>query len=197
MGSVLAMLTLYDAARCPYCARVRIVLAEKDVEYEAIAIDLADRPAWIYEKNSTGRVPVIEEDGWVLPESSVIMEYLEERYPEPPLLAADPADRALARLWIFRHDDFTQPYYALRRGEDDAAPRFAEQQVRLDAALEQRPWLGGGEFGLADAGYVPWVLRARDLLGVELDPYPALSGWLERLLARPAVAAEAEVVAAL
>jgi len=197
VGSVLAMLTLYDAARCPYCARVRIVLAEKDVEYEAIAIDLADRPAWIYEKNSTGRVPVIEEDGWVLPESSVIMEYLEERYPEPPLLAADPADRALARLWIFRHDDFTKPYYALRRGEDGAELRFAEQLARLDAALEQRPWLGGAEFGLADAGYVPWLLRARDLLGVELDPYPALSGWLERLLARPAVAAEAEVVAAL
>ena len=52
------MLTLYDAARCPYCARVRIVLAEKGVEYEAIEIDLTDRPAWIYEKNATGRVPV-------------------------------------------------------------------------------------------------------------------------------------------
>ena len=61
------MLTLYDAARCPYCARVRIVLAEKDVEYEPVEIDLTDRPAWIYEKNSTGRVPVLEEDGWLLP----------------------------------------------------------------------------------------------------------------------------------
>ena len=58
------MLTLYDAARCPYCARVRIVLAEKGLEYETVAIDLADRPAWIYEKNATGRVPVIEEDAW-------------------------------------------------------------------------------------------------------------------------------------
>jgi RNA polymerase-associated protein len=191
------MLTLYDAARCPYCARVRIVLAEKDVEYEAIEIDLADRPAWIYEKNSTGRVPVIEEDGWVLPESAVIMEYLEERYPEPRLLAADPADRALARLWIFRHGDFTTPYYALRRGDDGAVARFAEQLVRLDAALAARPWLGGAEHGLADAAYVPWVLRARGLLGVEFDPYPALDGWLERLLAQPAVAAEAAVVATL
>ena len=102
---------------------------------------------------------MIEEDGWVLPESAVIMEYLEERYPEPPLLAADPADRALARLWIFRHDDFTRPYYALRRGEDGAEPRFAEQLARLDAALEVHPWLGGAEFGLADAAYVPWLLR--------------------------------------
>ena len=191
------MLTLYDAARCPYCARVRIVLAEKDVEYEAIEIDLADRPAWIYEKNSTGRVPVIEEDGWVLPESAVIMEYLEERYPEPALLAADPADRALARLWIFRHDDFTKPYYALRRGEEGALPRFQEQLGRLDAVLETVPWLGGTEYGLAEAAYVPWVLRARDLLGVALDRYPAVTAWLERQLARPAVAAEAEVVAAL
>jgi RNA polymerase-associated protein len=191
------MLTLYDAARCPYCARARITLAEKDVEYEAIEIDLSDRPAWIYEKNATGRVPVIEEDAWLLPESAVIMEYLEERYPEPPLLAADPADRALARLWIFRHDDFTRPYYALRRGEDGALPGFMTQLTQLDGALAARPWLGGSEYGLADIAYVPWVLRARDMLGVPLDRHQALAAWLERLLERPAVAAEAGVVAAL
>ena len=191
------MLTLYDAARCPYCARVRIVLAEKDIEYEAIEIDLSDRPAWIYEKNSTGRVPVVEEDAWVLPESAVIMEYLEERYPEPALLAADPADRALARLWIFRHDDFTKPYYALRRGEDGATAGFDAELEKVDAALGQQPWLGGSEYGLADIAYVPWVLRARDMLGVSLERYPAVGAWVEALLARPAVAAEAELVAAL
>jgi len=189
------MLTLYDAARCPYCARVRIVLAEKRVEFETIEIDLSDRPAWIYEKNSTGRVPVIEEDGWVLPESAVIMEYLEERYPEPALLAADPADRALARLFIFRHDDFTRPYYALRRGEDDAEARFDAELAKLDTVLQVRPWLGGAEYGLADVAYVPWVLRARDMLGVPIAG--AVADWVERLLERPAVAAEAQLVAAL
>ena len=191
------MFTLYDAARCPYCARVRIVLAEKDVEFETIEIDLADRPAWIYEKNSTGRVPVIEEDGWLLPESAVIMEFLEERYPEPQLLAADAADRALARVWIFRHDDFTKPYYALRRGEDDAAPRFDAELGRLDAALTLRPWLGGSEYGLADIAYVPWVLRARDMLGVALEGFPAVTAWLEQLVERPSIAMEAELIAAL
>ena len=191
------MLTLYDAARCPYCARARIVLAEKGVEYETIEIDLGDRPAWIYEKNSTGRVPVLEEDGWLLPESAVIMEYLEERYPEPPLLAADPADRALARLWIFRHDDFTKPYYALRRGDDGAAALFDAELGRLDTALTQRPWLGGADYGLADIAYVPWVLRARDMLGVALDGFPAVAAWVGRLVERPAVAGEAEVIAAL
>ena len=191
------MLTLYDAARCPYCARVRIVLAAKDIEYEAIEIDLSDRPAWIYEKNSTGRVPVVEEDAWVLPESAVIMEYLEERYPEPALLAADPADRALARLWIFRHDDFTKPYYALRRGDEGAVEGFAEQLGRLEAVLAARPWLAGGEYGLADIAYVPWVLRARDMLGVSFEACPAIAAWVDRLLAHPAVAAEAELIAAL
>jgi glutathione S-transferase len=191
------MLTLYDAARCPYCARVRIVLAEKNIEYEPIEIDLTDRPAWIYEKNATGRVPVIEEDGWLLPESAVIMEFLEQRYPEPPLFTADAADRALARLWIFRHDDFTKPYYALRRGEDDAAERFDVELAKLNVALTQHPWLGGSEYGLADIAYVPWVLRARDMLGVSLERFPAVPTWLDRLVERPSIAMEVDVVAAL
>jgi glutathione S-transferase len=197
VGSLGRVITLYDAARCPYCARVRIVLAEKDVEYEAIEIDLQDRPAWIYEKNVTGRVPVIEEDAWVLPESAVIMEYLEERYAEPALLAADPADRALARLWIFRHGDLTGPYYALRRGEEGARERLDAQLARLDGALSLRPWLGGADYGLADIAYVPWILRAQSMLGVDLDAHPALAAWVARLLDRPAVAAEAGIVAAL
>ena len=197
MGGGVSALVLYDAARCPYCARVRIVLAEKGIEYEVVEIDLSDRPAWIYEKNATGRVPVIEEDGWVLPESAVIMEYLEERYPEPALLAADPGDRALARLRIFRQDELTSPYYALRRDEDGARERFDAALARLDALLAATPWLGGGDYGLADIAYVPWLLRARDMLGVALDPYPAVCDWLARLEQRPAVAAESSVVAAL
>jgi glutathione S-transferase len=190
-------LTLYDAARCPYCARVRIVLAEKGVDYETVEIDLRDRPSWIYEKNSTGRVPVLEEGEWVLPESAVIMEYLEERFPEPALLPADRADRARARLRIFRMNELTDPYYELRREEDGARERLDRQLSRFDAALAESLWLGGSQYGLADIAYVPWLLRARDLLGVELEAFPAVTGWLERLLERPAVAAEEDVVASL
>jgi glutathione S-transferase len=190
-------LVLYDAPRCPYCARVRIVLAEKGIEYEVVEIDLSDRPAWIYEKNPAGRVPVIEEDGWTLPESAVIIEYLDERYPEPALLAVDPADRALTRLRIFRDGDLTSPYYALRRGADGARERLDEALRRLDSQLAAAPWLGGRAYGLADIAYVPWVIRSRDMLGVGLDPYPALEDWLARLDERPAVAAETAVVATL
>jgi glutathione S-transferase len=192
------VLTLYDADRCPFCARVRIILAEKGIEYEAVVIDLADRPAWIYAKNPVGKVPVLEEDeGLVLPESAVIMEYLDERYPEPPLWPPDPAERALGRLWLDRFDDrLGDAYYALRRGEEGARERLERKLVDLARALEGSPFMSGRRYGLADIGYVPWILRARANLGVDLEPFPALAGWLERLGERPAVAAELELAAA-
>jgi RNA polymerase-associated protein len=191
------VITLYDADRCPYCARVRIVLAEKGVEFETVAIDLAERPAWIYEKNPTGRVPVLEEDTFVLPESAVIDEYLNERYPDPPLLPADPGERGLARVLIFRFDDLSKPYYALRRGEDGARERLEAQFAKLDGLLEAQPFLTGSAFGLADVAYVPWILRARDRMDVDVEPFPALIDWVARLSERPSVASEIDVVAAL
>lgn len=190
-------LRLIDAPRCPYCARVRIVLAEKGVPYETVVIDLDDRPAWLYELNPVGRVPVLDEDGWALPESAVINELIEERYPEPPLLPADPAARAAARLAIFRYEDFTRPYYALRRGQEGAEVAFADALAALDATLAGTPYLTGAAFGLADAAYVPWVIRARDLLGVSLASYTHLDAWLAGLAERPSVAAEIDLVAAL
>jgi glutathione S-transferase len=192
------MLTLYDAARCPFCARVRIVLAEKDVPHDVVAIDLDDRPAWIVEKNPpAGKVPVLEEDGWVLPESAVIDEYLDERYPEPSLLPADPAERAAARFLVFRFDEFQKPYYALRRGEAGAGDAFRGKLAWLDDLLDAMPYLTGRAFGLADVAYLPWVIRARELLGLELEEFRALSGWLDRVAERPSVRAELETVALL
>jgi glutathione S-transferase len=188
-------ITLYDAPRCPYCARARIMLAEKGVEFETVEIDLSDRPAWLYEKNPAGRVPVLEEDDRPLPESAVIMEFLEERYPEPSLLPADPADRAHVRCLIYRDDELTDPYYAFRRGE--GFEDFDRVLRRFDAMLAERQYLGGDQYGLADIAFVPWILRARDMLGVDFEPYPALMDWLARLEERPAVAAEAGIVAAL
>jgi glutathione S-transferase len=187
---------LYDAARCPYCARARIVLAEKGLGYETVEIDLSDRPAWLYEKNPRGKVPVLEEeDGFVLPESTVIMEYLNERFPEPALWPADPGERAVGRLWLDRFDDrLGRDYYAQRRGEESA---LDQRLAELDTALEAQAFISGREYGLADIGYVPWILRARSNLGVDLEPFPALSAWLERLSSRPAVAAELELTAAL
>ena len=191
------MITLYDAGRCPYCARVRIALAEKGIEYETVEIDLDDRPAWIYEKNPLGRVPVLEEDTFVLPESAVINEYLDERYPEPALWPADPGERAFGRLLVFRFDQLSKPYYALRREEEGAQERLDAELAKLNAALDARPYLTGREFGLADIAYVPWILRARDRMEVDLERFPALAEWVGRLEQRPSIAAELDVVASL
>lgn len=173
---------LVDAPRCPYCARVRIVLAEKGIEYEAVEIDLGDRPAWVYELNASGRVPILE-DGFVLPESAVIMEYLEERYPDRPLLPDDHAGRARARLLVHRFDAVLgREYYAYRRGEaNELAARLEELEV--------------GQSLFADVAYAPWVIRARDMLGVRLPPH--LAAWLSQLELRPPVAAEVATVAEL
>jgi len=173
---------LIDAARCPYCARVRIVLAEKGVEYETVEIDLSDRPDWVYELNATGRVPILD-DEFVLPESEVIMAYLDERFHEPPLLNGNLQERALARLRVHRFDSsLGDDYYAFRRGDANELP------TRLEA-------LQVGESLYADIAYVPWVIRARDLLGVELPE--RLERWLADLGRRPSVAAEIDVVRSL
>ncbi len=161
-------------------------------------IDLADRPAWVYELNPIGKVPVLERDGWVLPESAVINEYLEEVFPEPALLPADPTQRANARLLIFRHDDFTDPYYALRRKEVGAEVAFAGELEALDATLA------------ADALSHRAGVRPR---GHRLRPVGAQGARPSRCLARvvlrrsstglpacperPSIQAELEVVAAL
>jgi glutathione S-transferase len=173
---------LIDAPRCPYCARVRIALAEKEIEYETVEIDLSDRPSWVYDLNVTGRVPILD-DGFNLPESEVIMAYLEERYPHAPLLPEDPAERARARLLVHRFDaNLGADYYAFRRGDENELP------AKLEA-------LDVGESLYSDVAYVPWVIRARDMLGVEL---PArVAEWLAELEQRPSVAAEVEVVRSL
>jgi glutathione S-transferase len=171
---------LVDAARCPYCARVRIVLAEKRLDHEVVEVDLRDRPQWLLELNPPfGRVPVL--DG--LPESEVIMELLEELHPEPALLPADPRERARARLQVHRFDaSLGDDYYAYRREEpNDLARRLAELEL--------------GRSLFADIAYLPWVVRCRDMLGIDL---PArLADWLAGLEQRQSVAAEVAVVRAL
>jgi glutathione S-transferase len=173
---------LYDAARCPFCARVRIALAEKAIDYETVEIDLRQRPEWIYDLNPSGKVPVLD-DGFVLPESAVIMEYLDDRYPNHALLPSDLGARAEARLSVFRFDELLgDDYYAFRRGDENA----------LEARLVSLP-VGNSLF--ADIAFAPWVIRARDLLGIKLPA--TLGSWLEQLEERPSVAAEVAIVKGL
>jgi glutathione S-transferase len=174
---------LIDAARCPYCARVRIALAEKGLEVESVAVDLSNRPQWLVDLNPPrGRVPVLD-DGFTLPESEVIMAYLEERYPEPALLPNDLPERARARLLVQRFDEnLGNDYYACRRGDDnDLVGRLERLEIRQSI--------------FSDIAYVPWVIRARDMLGVELPQ--RIADWLGELEQRPSIAREIGVVQTL
>ena len=101
----------------------------------------------------------------------------------------------LPRLEPRRHfdDRLGAAYYAARRG--DGPEELDERLDDLDRTLEAQPWLSGREYGLADIGYVPWILRGLERFELELGP--ALADWLERCSARQAVAEERAVVAAL
>jgi RNA polymerase-associated protein len=128
------------------------------------------------------------------------MEYLEERFPEPPLMPADSAGRALVRLRLERFEQaLGSPYYALRRERSSDSARAG-----LDAALDelanllaQQPYLSGDDYGLADCGYLPWLFRAEASLGLDVRARPPLSAWLDRVEQRPAVAQERELVGGL
>ena len=176
---------------------MRIVLAEKGIPYDPVEIDLADRPAWLYEKNPVGKVPVLEEDGWVLPESAVISEFLNERYPEPPLWPDDPGERAAGRLLVFRFDDFSKPYYAFRRGEDgahaSASRRSSASSTRCSRARRGSP---GESSGLPTSRSSPGWCGPATCSGSRSSVAGA-RGWLDRASERPSVAAELELVASL
>ena len=193
------MLTLFDAPRCPYCARVRIVLAEKGVPYETVTVDLENRPARLLEHNPPhGRVPVLEEDGWVLAESAVIDEYLEERYPGSAAASGRPG-RARGGPPRRCSGSTTWASRTTRSGGTSAARTqlLADALAHLDGVLAATPFLTGRAFGLADIAYLPWLLRLRDLMGVSLDPHASLARWVDACTERPSVAAEIETVASL
>ena len=117
---------LYGANVCPFVHRVRLVLAEKKLEHEYVAIDLANKPSWYHEVLPTGRVPLLEDEGFRLWESDVVSEYLEEAYPERSLMPSDPGERALLRMHVaWCSSRFVPAFYKLLAGQD---PEEQEKQ---------------------------------------------------------------------
>jgi RNA polymerase-associated protein len=195
------VLTLYDALRCPFAARVRIVLAEKGVHHTTVPISLDDRPSWMYEKNPPdGLVPVLEDEGEALHlvESHAIMEYLEERFPKPSLLPVDLRERAQVRAAIQQSTRLGSASYDLYRNHPGASRDRLEAELNaLNEILKGMPYAACSTYTLADVAYVVVVLRAERRLGVDIGRYGEVNAWLERLRKREAIAAEVDVVAGL
>jgi glutathione S-transferase len=183
------VITLMSATRCPYCVRTRLVLAEKGIEHELDEIDLSNRPPILRARNPRNKVPVLIHDDLVLAESAVINEYLDEVFPDPPMMPSSPAERALVRRLIVGFEDLTDAYYAYRRS-DAAWPQLDAALSAADAWLEGRAYMAGDAHTLADPGTWPWFARLELTLGVDLAPYPNLAAWKRRLDERPSYAAE-------
>jgi glutathione S-transferase len=198
------MIKLYDFKASPNCQRVKVVLAEKHLPYEVVPIDLRkqEQKAPEFLKLSPyGKVPVLTDDKTVLYESCIINEYLNEKYPDPPLMPADLGRRAKARIladYGLAHLD--GPYQKLRM-ETMKDPKEQTQQVietaksdlrkllqHLEDELGDQPYLVG-DFSLVDAALLPRFTRLEGF-GVLPDPsLPRLGRYLQRMKERPSVKA--------
>ena len=209
------MLRLHNFDRSPFGWKVRVVLAEKKVAYEAVTPEnKAESPAF-GKLNPFRLTPVLElEDGRTLYESTVINEYLEEAYPEPAMLPKDPYERARVRMLEDTTDQYFYPMLRDLRGAryeyappllipkapeavdhrmlEEATRKCHEHLARLEKDLGSRAWFGGQVFSLADAALAAPLTGTLPLLGMLPDPkYPNLAAWARRLVERPSYRASA------
>jgi glutathione S-transferase len=195
---------LYDAVPSSNSDRVKIALHEKGLAYDRITLDLAKkeqkRPEFL-KLNPYGKVPVINDDGKVLFESCIINEYLDEQYPRPPLMPADPYLRGRGRVLVDYGLNYThEPYWALRaemlKKESERNPTVMEDKRRtlrdliqyLENALGEKSYFLG-DISLTDIDIVPRFLRMESYGALPSPSLPRLSAWLERMKARPSVQA--------
>jgi len=112
---------LFSADVCPYAHRSRLVLLEKKIEFDLIEIDIKKKPDFFLAISPYGKVPVLDDHGSIIYESSIINEYIDEKYNKSPLLPKDPYSKALARIWIdYGNNNFNKALYNLLFEKDKA-----------------------------------------------------------------------------
>ncbi|WP_189341646.1 MULTISPECIES: glutathione S-transferase family protein [unclassified Mesorhizobium] len=197
-----ARLTLVSHHLCPYVQRGTIALAEKDVPFDRLYVDLADKPVWFKAVSPLGRVPLLRvqhgQSEEVIFESAVILEFLEETEANP-LHPADPLARARHRAWIEFGSAILNGIGRFYSAADEAAflhesRVLSEMFARVEAELPARqsgPWFGGERFSLVDAVYGP-IFRYFDTFdrigdfGI-LDGKPRVQAWRVALSRRQSV----------
>src|SRR5262245_14385820 len=195
------MLKLYHHPLSTFSQRVRIALLEKTIPATLVEVDLFARAQFLPDyvvKNPYGRVPAIEEDGWVLYESTAILEYLESTRPSPPLLPAARRERARVAMHMKLCDlefagharDILVPKRFLPKEQwssermERAKTRIVRHLSILETQVKGHEYLVGDRFTLADVCYAP-ILQFLSML--EVTPGPATSAWAGRVLGRPSV----------
>ena len=200
------MIKLYTYPASSNSRKVRVVLLEKGLEFERVTIDLSKReqksPEYL-KIHPFGTVPALDDEGFVVYDSTMINEYLEDEYPDTPLMPKDSEGRARARLMEDLRDSHFNPACGqlnreLRKPEAERDPKVIEQARakitecfdRLEKELEGREYLAGS-FSLGDIAFIPNI-DTLDRIQVQIDPkYKNIHAWIARLKARPSFAASA------
>jgi glutathione S-transferase len=197
-------IVLYDAVPSSNSDRVKIVLHEKGLAYERVTLDLARKeqkqPAFL-KLNPYGKVPVINDNGKVLFESCIINEYLEERYPDPPLMPKDPYLRARGRILVdYVLNYMHEPYWTLRaemlKAEIERDASVLEEKRRIlrsllgyvEEALGDKPYLLGA-LSLSDIDILARFFRFESYGAVPAPSLAQLNAWFQRMKQRPSVQA--------
>ena len=190
------MMVLYSGTTCPFSQRCRFVLFEKGMDFEIRDVDLFNKPEDISVMNPYGQVPILVERDLILYESNIINEYIDERFPHPQLMPADPVMRARARLFLFNFERelFIYVHQLERRDQlKDAAKQLdgARQQIRdrltqLTPIFVKNKYMLGEDFSMLDVAIAPLLWRL-DHYGIEMPKTAApLLRYAERIFSRPA-----------
>lgn len=193
-------LQFYSNDVCPFAYRVRLTLAEKNIDHELHTIDLQNIPDWYSAVSPTGKVPLLKRGDDVVWESTVINEFLEDAYPETHLLPKDPVARAHARIWIEYCNTAFQPNYCglvfeLDEGKHDAIRNVLHESLKhIDEGLAKTapgPYWLGEQLSLVDLTYYPFFEHAPVLSHYRSFEIPAefkyIHRWLSAMRERPSV----------
>ncbi|MCG8027408.1 MAG: glutathione S-transferase N-terminal domain-containing protein [Candidatus Thiodiazotropha taylori] len=166
-----SVMTLYSDPTDPYCHRVRMVLAEKNITYEVEDIDPLNVPEEVMELNPYGTLPTLVDRDLKLYESRIIMEYLDERFPHPPLLPVDPVSRSTSRLLMYRVEtDWYRQLDIILSGKKEAAKarkELRESLISTAPVFGTKPFFMSDEFSLVDCAIAPLLWRLPEM-GIEI-----------------------------
>ena len=189
------MMVLYSGTTCPFSQRCRLVLFEKGMDFEIRDVDLFNKPEDISTMNPYGQVPILVERELVLYESNIINEYIDERFPHPQLMPADPLMRARARLMLFNfekelfvyvHSLENEKSRSAEKSHEKARNEIRDRLTTLAPLFIKNKYLLGEEFSMLDVAIAPLLWRL-DHYGVELSKTAApLMKYAERIFSRPA-----------
>ena len=185
------MMQLYSGTTCPFSHRCRFVLYEKGMDFQVIDVDLYNKPEDIAVMNPYNRLPVLVERDLILYESNIINEYIDERFPHPQLMPADPVMRARARLFLHRFEKELFVHIDALEGNnqkhaDRARALVRDSLMQIAPVFTKHKHMLGDDFTMLDVAIAPLLWRL-DHYGIKLGKTAApLMKYAERIFSRPA-----------